>query len=58
MTENYHKFCEIRNAFLEDVTAASGLVMADRTLLDARNGIGETPLHWLVVEDVFQQCGL
>jgi ankyrin repeat protein len=47
-----NRFYEIRNAFLEDVAAASALVEADRTLLDVRSGIGETPLHWLVVEDV------
>lgn len=46
------RFYEIRNAFLEDVAAAAALVAADQTLLDVRSGIGETPLHWLVVEDV------
>ena len=46
------RFYEIRDAYLTDVGAASLAVSTDRTLLDVRSGIGETVLHWLVVEDV------
>ncbi len=45
------RFYEIRNAYVSDVATASAAVAADGSLLEVRSGLGETVLHWLVVED-------
>jgi len=46
------RFYEIRDAFLTNIESAAAAVAADRSLLEVRNGIGETLLHWMVVENI------
>ena len=38
-------------ACMSSLEEAQGLLAAEPTLLDARTGLGETPLHYLAVED-------
>lgn len=45
------RFYLIRNAAYSDLEAAERLVREDPSLVHARNGIGETAFHFLVVED-------
>jgi len=44
------RFYEIRDAILENATRAFERIRADRALLDARSGLGETLMHWFAVE--------
>lgn len=44
------RFYELRNALVEDRDNALRRLKADRSLLDVRNGIGESLLNWFVVE--------
>lgn len=48
------RFIQLRNACLTDLDEARRLVIADPGLLEARNGTGETALHWLAVENQLQ----
>ena len=45
------RFYRLRDAALWDHAEADRLVATDPTIVDARNPIGETALHFLVVED-------
>ena len=49
--EELDRFYRIRNAAYEDREKAARLIKEDPTILDARNGIGETALHFLAVEN-------
>jgi len=45
------RFYRIRNAAYSDIEEADRLVRADKSVVHSRNGIGETALHFLVVEN-------
>jgi ankyrin repeat protein len=47
----HERFYRFRDAVYADIPAAERLLREDPTLLDARNGIGETALHYLAVEN-------
>ncbi len=51
MSDTHPEFYNIRNAFLEDIPAATAMVAATPSYLKARNSLGETVLHWLAIED-------
>ena len=44
-------FQRLRNAFLSNVDEARRMISAEPALLNVRNGIGETVMHWLAVEN-------
>ncbi|BDI31396.1 hypothetical protein CCAX7_34470 [Capsulimonas corticalis] len=45
------RFYELRDAACSDFTLAEALLKFDPTILDARNSIGETAFHYVVVEN-------
>ena len=45
------RFYDLRDAACADLSLAAALIQADPTILDARNSIGETAFHFLVVEN-------
>ena len=49
--DNRSDFVRLRNACLEEIEEARRLVLAEPKLLEARNGTGETALHWLSIEN-------
>ena len=49
--EGHQEFRQLRNECLTDLPAAIRRVKANPRLLEARNGIGETVMHWLAVEN-------
>ncbi len=50
-TQRDPRFYELRNATFADQDTVLRLIEADPTIVGARNGIGETALHFLVVEN-------
>jgi ankyrin repeat protein len=51
---NNSRFVQIRDAAFYDRDVAARLITEDRSILEARNGIGETALHFLVVENAHE----
>ena len=47
----YTRFYELRNAAFADLPLARKLIHDDPTIVTAKNSIGETPFHYLVVEN-------
>ena len=45
------RFYELRDAACADLSLAAALIQADPAILDARNSIGETAFHFLVIEN-------
>ena len=45
------RFYELLNAVFEDLLLARKLILDDPTIVTAKNSIGETPFHYLVVEN-------
>lgn len=45
------RFYELRDLAFCDKVSAARLIAADKSVLEARSGIGETALHFLVVEN-------
>lgn len=45
------RFYQLRSAAYNDPDEAARLIEADPSIIDARNSLGETAFHWLVVED-------
>lgn len=51
-------FYELRDAFIHDLAKAESMIAADRGLLNARNSLGETVLHWLAIENALAEVRL
>jgi len=49
--EKYKRFYEIRDAVFFDLETAKKLIAEDPTIVQSKNSLGETPLHFLVVEN-------
>lgn len=52
MSASDNRWCELRNLVFErEFGAAQALLASDPAIVHSRNGIGETALHYLAVED-------
>ncbi len=48
------RFYELRNAAFTDLPLARKLIQDDPTIVTAKNSMGETTFHFLVVENQFE----
>jgi ankyrin repeat protein len=48
------RFYQLRNAVRADLEEAARIVAADPSIVQAKNSLGETALHYLVVENDFE----
>ena len=51
MSQTNSRFYALRNAAYADLAAARELIASDASIVEAKNSIGETALHFLVVEN-------